>query len=70
MKIGIRKSSIKKSLKAATTGKAKRAIKKAIDPTYGKKGMGMLKKPKKAIYNKVYRRTSFSLGSLLKRLIK
>lgn len=70
MKIGIRKPSVKKSLKAATTGKAKRAIKKAIDPTYGKKGMGLIKNPKKAIYNKVYHRTSFSLGSLLKRLMK
>lgn len=54
MKIGLRTPSIKKSLKARTTGKAKRAIKKAVIPGYGKKGMGLLKDPKKAVYNKIY----------------
>ena len=39
MKIGIRKPSLKKSLKARTTGKVKRAIKKEIVPFYGKAGM-------------------------------
>lgn len=58
MKMGIRKPNIKKRIKARTTGKAKRAIKKAIIPGYGKKGMGWLKNPKKAAYNKVYRKTS------------
>ena len=37
MKFGMRKPSLKKSLKARTTGKAKRAIKKAVIPGYGKK---------------------------------
>ena len=37
MKLGMRKPSLKKSLKARTTGKAKRAVKKSINPTYGKK---------------------------------
>ena len=35
MKIGPRKPSIKKSIKARTTGKAKRSIKKATIPGYG-----------------------------------
>lgn len=70
MKFGMRTPSLKKSIKARTTGKAKRAIKKAIDPTYGKKGMGMIKNPKKAVYNKVYRKTTFSIGDLLKKLFK
>ncbi len=70
MKFGMRTPSLKKSVKAMTTGKAKRAIKKALDPTYGKKGMGMIKNPKKAIYNKVYKKTTFSLGDVLKRLFK
>ena len=65
MKIGIRKPSIKKSLKARTTGRAKRALKKAIIPGYGKKGMGILH-PKKALYNKVYRKTSFSIFDIFK----
>lgn len=40
MKIGMRKPSLKKSIKARTTGKAKRALKKAVIPGYGKKGTG------------------------------
>ncbi len=70
MKIGMRKPSLKRSLKARTTGKAKRAIKKAINPTYGKKGMGMIKNPKKAVYNKVYKKTTFSIMDLFKKLLK
>lgn len=58
MKIGMRKSSLKKSFKARTTGKLKRKIKKKVIPGYGKKGMGILH-PKKALYNKVYRKTTF-----------
>ena len=61
MKIGVRKPSLKKSFKARTTAKAKRRIKKAINPLYGKKGMGLLNNPKKAIYNKVYNKTTVSL---------
>ena len=65
MKFGMRKPSIKRSLSARTTGKAKRAIKKALIPGYGKKGMGIAH-PKKALYNKVYRKTTFSLWDLFK----
>lgn len=68
MKIGMRKPSIKKSIKARTTGKAKRAIKKAVVPGYGKKGTGIIKDPEKAIYNKVYEKTSFSLFDILKKM--
>ena len=63
MKIGMRKPSLKRSLSARTTGRAKRAIKRAVIPGYGKKGMGLLH-PKKAIYNKVYNRTTFSIFDL------
>ena len=66
MKFGMRKPSIKKSLKARTTGKAKRAIKKTTIPGYGKKGTGWIKNPKKAAYNKIYNKTSFSLWDLFK----
>lgn len=66
MKFGMRKPSIKKSIKARTTGRAKRAVKKAIIPGYGKKGMGWVKNPKKAMYNKVYRKTTFSFWDLFK----
>lgn len=66
MKFGIRKPSIKKSISARTTGRAKRAIKKALIPGYGKKGRGWLKNPKKAAYNKIYNKTTFSLWDLFK----
>ena len=66
MKYGLRKPSVKKSFKARTTGKAKRAVKKAIIPGYGKKGMGWIKNPKKAAYNKVYNKTTFSIWDLFK----
>lgn len=61
MKFGVRKPSVKKSIKARTTGKAKRAVKRSIDPTYGKKGSGWVKNPKKAAYNKVYNKTTKSV---------
>lgn len=64
MKIGVRKPSIKKSFKARTTGKAKRAVKKAVIPGYGKKGTGWIKDPKKAAYNKVYNKTTVSVTKL------
>ena len=63
MKYGMRKPSWKKSLSARTTGRAKRAIKRAIIPGYGKRGMGWLH-PKRALYNRVYRRTTFSIFDL------
>ncbi|OFI49561.1 hypothetical protein BG261_02990 [Floricoccus tropicus] len=66
MKIGIRTPSPKKSLKAMTTGKVKRAAKKSIIPGYGKKGTGLLKDPKKATYNKVYNKTTKSIFDIFK----
>lgn len=61
MKIGMRKPSLKKSISARTTGRAKRAVKRAVIPGYGKKGAGWIKNPKKAAYNKVYNKTTFSI---------
>ena len=60
MKFGMRKPSIKRSISARTTGKIKRKIKRTVNPFYGKKGMGFIKNPKKAVYNKVYNKTTFS----------
>lgn len=69
MKFGFRSPSLKKSLRARTTGKLKRSLKKSINPFYGKKGIGILR-PKKALYNKVYSKTSISVFQALKKLIK
>ncbi len=46
MKFGVRKPSLTKSLKARTTAKYKRKVKKALIPGYGKKGMGWAKNPR------------------------
>lgn len=70
MKIGFRKPSIKKSIKARTTGRLKRQVKRAVNPFYGKKGMGWIRDPKRAVYNKVYRKTTFGIRDLLKALFK
>lgn len=67
MKFGPRKPSLKKSVKARTTGKLKRKVKKKVVPFYGKKGTGWIKDPKKAAYNKVYNKTTFSIFDLFKK---
>ena len=66
MKYGIRKPSLRKSISARTTGRAKRAVKKALIPGDGKKGTGIIKNPRKALYNKVYHKTTFSIFDLFK----
>ena len=70
MKMGIRKPNIKSSIKARTTGKAKRRLKKALIPGYGKKGMGLIRDPKKAAYNYVYHRTTVGVGDIAKAATK
>ncbi|MEG0872945.1 MAG: hypothetical protein RSE57_02665 [Clostridia bacterium] len=65
MKFGFRKPSIKKSIKARTTGKIKRAAKKAVNPIYGEKGMGLVTNSQKSIYNKVYAKTTFGANDML-----
>lgn len=70
VKIGLRKPSFKKSVKARTTGKLKRKVKRSVNPFYGKKGVGWVRNPKGAAYNKVYRKTTFGIGDLLKNIFK
>ena len=64
MKYGIRKPNIKKRIKARTTGKLKRQVKKSINPLYGKHGMGVVNDPKKAMYNKIYNKTTVSIDDI------
>ena len=66
MKIGVRTPSLKKSFKARTTGRINRTLKKSVNPLYGKKGMGYIKNPEKAIYNKVYHKVTVDLLKPLK----
>ncbi len=65
MKMGFRTPSPSRSFKARTTGKVNRTIKKAVDPTYGKKGMGYIKDPKRAVYNNIYHKTTVGVGDLI-----
>lgn len=66
MKFGMRKPSIKKSFKARTTGRLKRSVKKAVNPFYGKKGIGFLKNPVKSIKDSIYKKTTFSFLDLFR----
>lgn len=68
MKYGVRKPNVKKSIKARTTGKVKRQVKKAVNPFYGKNGMGIVNDPKKAAYNAVYNRTTVGVSDIAKGL--
>lgn len=70
MKFGPRKISIKKRVKARTTGKLKRKMKKAVNPLYGKKGIGYIKNPKRAVQNKIYHKVTFDPLKFLKDLFK
>ena len=66
MKMGMRKPSIKKSIKARTTGKVKRSIKKSVNPLYGKKGMGFIKDPERSVKNAIYHRTTIGVSDIVK----
>lgn len=71
VKFGVRKPSMKKSIKARTTGKMKRKMKSSVNPYYGKKGAGWVNNPKKAAYNKVYNKTTLdALAPLKKKNVK
>lgn len=65
MKVGIRKPSLKRSIKAKTTGRAKRALKSSVNPLYGKKGMGFVNDPEKEMYNKVYNKTTVGVRDFI-----
>ena len=61
-----RTPSVKKSISARTTGRAKRAVKSAINPVYGKKGTGAITNPQRSVYNKVYKKTTVGISDFLK----
>lgn len=70
MKFGFRKPSIKSSIKARTTGKIKRSVKRAVNPLYGKKGMGFINDPEKAVYNKIYNKTTIDVRDVVDNSVK
>ena len=67
MKFGIRKPSLNKMISSRTS--AKRIIKNSLG-LKAPRGFGWITNPKKAAYNRVYNRTSFSVFDILKKLFK
>jgi hypothetical protein len=67
MKFGMRKPSIIRSIAARTS--AKRAVKNVLG-LKAPRGYGWITNPKKAAYNRVYNRTTFSFWSLLRKLFR
>lgn len=65
MKTGIRKPNVKKSISARTTGKVKRAVKKSVNPLYGKKGAGFVKDPAKSVKNSIYHKTTIGVSDII-----
>ena len=61
----MRTPNINKRISARTTGKIKRTVNKAVNPLYGKKGMGFINDPGKAVYNKVYNKTTISVDKII-----
>jgi hypothetical protein len=70
MKFGIRRPNPLGSLKARTTGRAKRRIKRAVVPGYGRRGAGWVRSPRRAASGMVYRRTTIGVGGLLRKLLR
>ena len=68
MKYGMRAPNINKRISAWTTAKIKRTMNKAVNPLYGKKGMGFINDPSKAVYNKVYNKTTTSVDNIIDRI--
>lgn len=67
MKFGMRKPSLKKMISARTS--PKRFIRQNLG-LKAPRGWGWVTNPKKAAYNRIYNRTSFSILNMLKKLFK
>lgn len=67
MKFGLRKPSLSKMIAARTS------VKRQVIHRMGlkmPKGYGWLRDPKKAVYNKVYNKTTFSIWDVIKKVFK
>lgn len=67
MKFGMRTPSMKRTIKAKTSGRMKRAIKSTTNPLYGKKGAGLIRDAKQTAYNRIYKKATFSFWDLFKK---
>lgn len=62
MKFGIRTPSVSKSISARTKGRITRSAKSAFIPGYGQRGTGVVKNPSRALYNRVYNKTTVGIN--------
>lgn len=62
MKFGIRTPSVSKSISTRTKGRITRSAKSAFIPGYGQRGTGMVKDPSRALYNRVYNKTTVGIN--------
>jgi len=67
MKFGMRKPSLRKMISARSS--PKRFIRHNLG-LKAPRGLGWLTNPKKAAYNRIYTRTSFSIFNVFKKLLK
>lgn len=67
MKYGMRKPSLRKSIAARTS--TKRLVRNALG-LKAPRGYGWLTNPRRAAYNRVYDRTTFSFWSILRKLLR
>ena len=67
MKFGMRRPSIRRSIAARTS--PTRIVQSRLG-LKAPRGWGWLTNPKRAAYNRVYNRTTFSFWGLLRRLLK
>jgi hypothetical protein len=67
MRFGIRRPSLRRMIAARTS--PARFVRHSLG-LKAPRGLGILTNPRKAIYNRVYNRTSISLWTLLRRLLR
>ena len=67
MKFGVRRPSLRRSLAARTSWK--RYVRQSLS-LKAPRGWGWLTDPRRALYNRVYARTTISLWTLLRRLLR
>ena len=67
MKFGVRRPSLRRSLAARTSWK--RYVRQSLG-LKAPRGWGWLTDPRRALYNRVYARTTISLWTLLRRLLR
>ena len=67
MKFGVRRPSLRRSLAARTSWK--RYVRQSLG-FKAPRGWGWLTDPRRALYNRVYARTTISLWTLLRRLLR